>query len=187
MKKILIRIFSILLFPIKYVFNKIVQLFEWFYSSRFLGLIFIVGIPNLLVVLLSGFFVINLFTDPFYDTTKYTNFGFAIFISLASVSFSWVKSLNQKEGPIMISKIKAAAENSLYSGILFLISSLIKFSTIKLNEAFPIADNIFSNIGWLFLVIIYVLTFTLSLIKAQSSITKLNSVLYNRLNSNIRE
>lgn len=154
-------------------------------KENLLGRIFILYIPTFLVIVLGAFMIFDNFQSADKDTTYLTNYGFAILIGLASISFSWARNMDKEKEPVMLGIVSKAGENSFHSSIIFLIASGLKYSLVNLNQ-FLENDTIFFNIIHLILYIVFLVCFAIAYIKLESVIRELNHLLYERLNQKER-
>jgi hypothetical protein len=76
--------------------------------------------------------VANTFGEETKDTTNLTNYGFAIFIGLASVCFGWSRALDSATERKFIDKVIHAGERFILVAILFLFASIVKYCSINL-------------------------------------------------------
>jgi hypothetical protein len=98
------------------------------YQTFFLGLTYSLMIGCLFGV--GVLIIYDTFGNKSLDVTSLSlYYPFAIFAACAAICFSWVRAvdLSQQE---KIDRIRVCAEGFLLSAILFLISSLFKYSTI---------------------------------------------------------
>lgn len=87
----------------------------------------ILGFP-LAVLIGRGFHV---FSNPEIDTVSLTNLGFAIFIGLSSVLFSWSRSLDEKKHQYSVKQINKMAARSIMGSIFFILSSFFKYFALS--------------------------------------------------------
>ncbi len=97
------------------------------------------GISLCLIIVSIGVFRLALF-DISKDTFAITNYGFAIMAAYTSICFSWTRNLDSKKEEEEIIKINSIAHRSLYSGITFLLGSLLKYIIIQ-NKGFIFLGN----------------------------------------------
>lgn len=89
--------------------------------------------------------ILSIFINYKVDTIFLTNYGFAILIGISSVCFSWARNIDKNEDIWdEYERIMDCAVDSIYSAILFLLSSGFKFLSlgIKNGDGF---QNIYTN------------------------------------------
>lgn len=60
------------------------------------------------------------------DTITITNYGFAILLGLASISFSWASSMSDEEASFKL-KVKKCGQSAIFAAITFLFGSAFKY------------------------------------------------------------
>jgi len=72
----------------------------------------------LLIFIAGGIFILSTFGTTSFDTTSFTNVGFAIFAGCASVSFAWARN-TEIEDHKQAAKIKHHGESLFLSALCF--------------------------------------------------------------------
>ncbi len=88
--------------------------------------------------------ILDAFFRPDRDTTSLTNYGFAIFIGLASVCFGWSRAIKGPQSDI--DKIIKTGEEALNAGLIFLAASGLKylflnFELLTTIKSIPLLHN----------------------------------------------
>ena len=148
--------------------------------------IFMVIIPSVIFAILGGSILLYSFKNINEDTTYLTNYGFAILIGLSSVCFSWTRNLDKEKEPLMLKTVSASAEGFLHCAIIFLLSSVIKYGTLKIDILFGEEYNLVKTIIISTLSILYGITFTLGFFKVERNLYYINLLLYERQHLNKR-
>lgn len=102
----------------------------------------------LLFIFLAGaIFIIFTFGKSSYDTTSFTNAGFAIFAGCASVSFAWARNLKELDDTRDLYKVNRHGENLFLCALCFIIASLMKY--LLLHKEDIINERILSYTGFM--------------------------------------
>lgn len=102
---------------------------ESFRKNNFIGEKYFQGFIQIIFILLSfGVFLVEL-SNFNKDTALITNFGFAILLGLASISFSWSRAVFP-ENIERKKKLLTCGTHALYGSIIFLVGSAIKYATM---------------------------------------------------------
>ncbi len=173
----------ILSFPFIWIFRKLINGIKYFKENFYK--ITLVNLPNFFILLFGYTLILYSFTNLKEDTTFLTNYGFAILVGVASICFSWVRSLDKTSEPKMISRLNKYGEYAVHAAIIFLLGSVVKYMALHLDILF----NLFMLKQWitprLYVQIVMSsissLCFTQAFIKANFSISGINLLLYERL------
>lgn len=105
------------------------NIFLWLLKKAVLTILFLVcGIPFVK-------FLVGILMEPTRDTTLLTNIGFAMFIGISSVLFSWARSLDEKRFPKQVHALNRIAVISILGSICFIFSSLFKYIALHPNDS----------------------------------------------------
>ncbi|MGN6567657.1 MAG: hypothetical protein ACTHJ0_06880 [Flavipsychrobacter sp.] len=162
------------------VFKKIIRVPLRFYQNfkRNPNKFFWVTLPILLyeiwVVILIG----SYFADEKKNTLGITSAAFAICISISSICFSWVKTLDAEKEIKDISIIKTTGEISLTIGIMFILATALKYgaTVIPTNKN----RSIFFTILFYALKSTYLFLFAITFFLTGKIMGNLLSLLYDR-------
>lgn len=179
------KIIQKIIWPFKWIITKIGQGFTFVFIDNF-NKIFVVILPSIIFAILGFSILLYSFKNIREDTTYLTNYGFAILIGLSSVCFSWTRNIDNEKEPLMLKRVSASAEGFLHCAIIFLLSSIIKYGTLKLGILFGEEYNLVKEIIINSFSIIYGLAFTSGFIKAERNIYNINLLLYERQHLNKR-
>src|SRR2546428_11368247 len=102
------RIVRVSLRPFSWTWNVVVDFMQLFVRYMVIGIVYIVGF----------YFLFYIFANLREDTTAITNTGFAIFASLASLSFAWSRSF--APGDSLTDRIRHAGERFLHASLCLL-------------------------------------------------------------------
>ena len=111
------------------------------------NILFVVLLQAMFISFLAGA-IIAVFMNPNVNTISLTNAGFAILIAISSVCFSWARNIDKQNDEFdQYNRIMDCAIDSIYSAILYLMSSGFKFLSIGLinTEGYK---NIYSGSGF---------------------------------------
>jgi len=99
-----------------------------FYFTKFIssGIFAFLLFGGALTVLRLGF------SNPKLDTTQYTNYGFAVLAAIASICFSWSRSI--QNDPDKSKKVNFNGERVFFGSLLFLSASLFKYLYLKMDK-----------------------------------------------------
>ena len=84
--------------------------------------------PVSITALIGLYFTFALLANPAKATISITNFGFAIVIALASVSFGYARCLDDMDQK---NKMQYCGERFLHSALLFFLASVVKYFLIQ--------------------------------------------------------
>jgi len=102
---------------------------EFLRKNNRIGEKYFQGFIQITFILLSfGVFLIEL-SNFHNDTAVITNFGFAILLGLASVSFSWSRAMLPTKVESK-KRLLTCGTHALYGSIIFLVGSAIKYATM---------------------------------------------------------
>ena len=177
------KVIKKIIWPFKWIITKIGQGLSFVFYENY-NKIFIVIIPSVIFALLGGSILLYSFKNINEDTTYLTNYGFAILIGLSSVCFSWTRNLDNEKEPLMLRTASASAEGFLHCAIIFLLSSIIKYGTLKIDILFGEEYNVVKTIIISILSILYGISFTLGFFKAERNLYYINLMLYERQHLN---
>lgn len=140
--------------------------------------VFIVYIPNFIILAFGIALLGNKFSNMSEDTTNFTNIGFAILSGLSILCFTWASTFDKDE--IRREKIRNFGENSLHAAVLFLIASTVKY--ISLNHSI-FGLNLFLDIKIINSFISSLLFFLIiaALYKTTYVLFNINRMLYERI------
>ncbi|AMQ00954.1 hypothetical protein AY601_4103 [Pedobacter cryoconitis] len=79
-------------------------------------------------------FLIGVLMEPSRDTTLLTNIGFAMFVGISSMLFTWARSLDEKKFPKQVHSLNTVAVISILGSIFFIFSSLFKYLALHNND-----------------------------------------------------
>uniref|UniRef100_UPI0040479412 hypothetical protein n=1 Tax=Cyanobium sp. TaxID=2164130 RepID=UPI0040479412 len=133
--------------------------------------------PVSVAALIGLYFVFVLFANPASETMPITNYAFAIFTALASISFGYARCL---DSVVARCQVQYCGERFLHSAILFLVASIVKYFLLQ-GDVLEAASR-FGLIG-AFLAFAGLLPgflFLGSLVNSIAALRELNSLLYER-------
>ena len=139
---------------------------------------FWIGLPVFMYEACVIWLVWQYFYDPKKDTFSLTSIGFAMCISVSSVCFSWLKTLDSEKEKHYIDRIKKCGEISFGIGILFVLATALKYGVITYNAK--------DYKGWYFHMISIlmgissVFSFMLAFFKSGKIIKEILSIIYDR-------
>jgi hypothetical protein len=127
------------------------------------------------VFIAGGSFIIFTFGKSSFDTTSFTNAGFAIFAGCASVCFSWARNLEDRA---MDNKITMYGEGLFLSALCFVIASLLKY--ILIHKATLLNEHVISSVSLIFPVlnVFGAIMFLLAYLTAWGAIIGLMRILF---------
>lgn len=142
--------------------------------------IHLVYIPLIIFITIGVLVMIYSFRNMRQNNTDLTNVSFAMFVTLASASFSYAKTYdrNKEKDRPRINKIISAGETSMQAAIFFLFSSALKYINLRLIHIFP-KGFVLSAIYWL-IYATYFLCFILAFYFAIFAVFYLNTILIKR-------
>lgn len=143
--------------------------------------ILVVYLPILAFGLFMIVWMTTVFLEPKKDVTVFLSVGFAMLIALASVCFSWVKTIDEKDQKT-IREIKICGESFLLSAIVIVVAIALKYVSLTLEER----KGIIGLMGTVSYYIFYLICLTVNIyfIVAYS---KLLDILFSRVDTNIRD
>ena len=122
--------------------------------------------------------IIYSFRNMNQNNTDLTNVSFAMFVTLASASFSYARTYDPDKHKLRISKIISAGEKSMQAAIFFLFSSALKYINLRLVSIFPKGYLRTSVFGLIYFT--YFLCFIMAFYFAIIAVFYLNSILIKR-------
>ena len=112
--------------PVQFVFNLIILILQLFIRYMVIGIFFLAGL----------YYTLSLLTKMSTDTTAITNSAFAIFGSLAALSFAWSRSLEAEAD--QRKRITHAGERFLHAALCVLTASILKYAALAVvGDATP--------------------------------------------------
>ena len=135
--------------------------------------------PVSITAAIGLYFTFALLANPAKATISITNYGFAIVIALASVSFGYARCLDNIDQK---NKLQYCGERFLHSALLFLLASVIKYFLIQdqVRAAALESWGIGAVIGFISLFPGFL--FLASLINTIAGLRELNAHLYSQKN-----
>jgi hypothetical protein len=152
---------------IKKIFNGIADIMRFMLWQFPISILAIAGV----------YFTFKLFINTTIETINITNFAFAIFAALSTLSFSYERSIS--EDPEKKEEIRYCAERFLHSAIFFLTASIIKYFLCQPDVYLFMSSCIFLKCIYKFFLMIPGLFFLNSIINCISGLRILNAYLFN--------
>lgn len=119
-----------------------------------------IGLPLMMYEGSVIWLIAQYFNDPKKDTLSLTSVGFAMCIGIASVCFSWLKTLDTTNEKDLIDTIKKVGEIVFGIGLFFLLATALKYGSLTIYPTYKMTFvRIIGVIMSLSSVVLYMIAF----------------------------
>ena len=137
------------------------------------------GVP-ILIFFIGIAFTIRVFVDLRADTVAATNAAFAFLASLAAITFSFARSI--EDNAALKDRISYSAERFLHAALLTFSASALKYGWLWILQSGVLASiRIAMSIGQTLLGIVIVVLFNQALVFADAGFVRVNETLWTRV------
>lgn len=152
------------------------RLYDYYWQHW--GKIHLIYIPLAIFITIGVLVIVYSFRNMKQNNTDLTNVSFAMFVTLASASFSYARTYDPEKDKARVKKIIGTGETALQAAICFLFSSALKYINLRLVTILPKGYLLSAVYGLIY--ITYFLCFILAFYFAIFSVFHLNTILVRR-------